>query len=197
MLWLRPSGEHLGVVAGTTRHAVRRVPQPVRCGLHPFDHRRVEVDGLEPGQRAQLDRDALGLARLVDEGAEALFGRLQGRLVGVAQVDGHRDRLSDHVDEVGERFETPDGRHLVPAHVGRDGADPGRDLRRDHQRIPAQAHRRGPGVCRAAGERQFGPRDPLHPFDDADRDAGVLQDRALFDVQFDERVRERGAGCRS
>ena len=55
------------------------------------------------------------------------------------------------------------------------------------QRVLAQMHRRRAGVRVLAGHRHLVPAHRLHAGDDADVLAFRLQDRALLDVQFEER----------
>ena len=91
------------------------------------------------------------------------------------------------VDQVGLDLDAADGATWAPPSSAVEIAHERHDLGGDEAGIVAHAHRRRAGVGRLAGGRYFGPRDALHALDDADVDALVLEDRALLDVQLDER----------
>ena len=55
------------------------------------------------------------------------------------------------------------------------------------QRVLAQPHRRGAGMRVLAGDGDLVPAHALHALDDADHPVLVLEDRALLDVQLEQR----------
>ena len=190
-------GEHLGVVAGTARQAPGRVAEALGGGLDEVDGRRVELDGFETGERASSSpMTCSASARRATSAASARSATTRSVLVGVAQIDRDRRRRRHDVDEVGAQVDAPDGGDLGAAEALRRVADERGDRCGDESRVSTQPHRRRTGMSRTSGDRQLGPGDALHAFDDSDRHPLVLEDRSLLDVQLDVGVwrRRRGHG---
>ncbi len=124
-----------------------------------------------------------------DQLGEPALALPEDRVVGVAQVDGHHRASGDDVHEVRVQRHRADGTDLRAAELEHQVAHRRGDR---HRRVPgvvAQRHRGRARVVRLPRDRELLPRDALHALDRADGEALCLEDRALLDVQLDERVR--------
>src|SRR5207244_3244852 len=83
----------------------------------------------------------------------------------------------------------------LAAHAVRETAHEHRDLAGGAGCIAPQIHWRGAGVGGATGNRDLRPGEPGDPFDGADNEMFVLEDRPLLDVQLEVRVRREKAGA--
>ena len=117
-------------------------------------------------------------------------------LVGreVADLEAHHDAARDDVR--GARFgaNAPDGGYLGARHRRRDPIHGERQLGCREEGIPPAIHRRGARMIRRPLDRDIPPANSDDALDDADVDGGLVEDRALLDVQLDEsRDGARGA----
>ena len=101
-------------------------------------------------------------------------------------------RGGDHVDRARLDLDLPDGGDRVLDRPRRllDPEDLARPL---HERVVAHAHRRRPGVARAALDDDRPARTPTMPVTIAERRAGGGEPRPLLDVQLEEGARQLAA----
>ena len=179
--------EHLGIVTGAAGHASHRMPQIAGDPLDPGDQRIVEQHRREACELAMCHRQTFGFRRFRDEVVQTPFGRLQDRLVGVAQIDGETGPIGDDVDQVGPEVDGADGRDLIATQIA--GQGPHEVDRRAGQvaGIMAQPHGCRSGVVRDACNGELDPGDTLNRFDGAQGNALLLQYGPLFDMQLHER----------
>ena len=136
------------------------------------------------------------LNQALEEVSELLIGLLQQAGIGIAQIDRQDRPFRDHVHEIGVKLDAADRPLLLAAHALRETAHEHRDLAGGAGCIAPQIHWRGAGVGGATGNRDLRPGEPGDPFDGADNEMFVLEDRPLFDVQFEVRVRrEKARAC--
>lgn len=178
-------------------HPLPRADQRVRSLLD-----RPRTVAVEPGRRGiriqgPVERDALPVLRgdLLKRSQTRRLHRGDHPVLRMSDVQrelhprGHRvrRRVRRRRDHPRRRQRAVSPRDLVR---GRD------HLRRGEDGVAPRAERRGPrvGVAPVDGERQ--PPVPLGALHDAQRAAGLQQDRALLDVQFEVGA-ERHAGRRA
>ncbi len=149
------------------------------------------------GAAAQRHPDA-GLAGRRRDGALGPGGRLgQDAVVVRADLDGE-DRLRRyHVGGVRRDQDAAD-RGMDPVRPGlRHGPQRGDEQGRRVERVPAPAHPGRPGMGLLAGEHDLDLGRPPVAGDETDPGPGLLQDRALLDMEFEVAGGERGRGVGS
>src|SRR5438309_2327517 len=181
-------GQVLGVMSGRRVETAGREPE-----------RRADFLGhrLHPGRARRRRRGRHGmhldpdLARAGDLARErpAFSGQtLQHGDVGIAHLV---DEFGATRDDVGGA-----GMHVHHAEVGHAGFAPARDdvlahaqrvVGRGQERVAAALHRRRAGVVGLTQEGHAGAPHPHDRLDDTDRDARLLEPRALLDVELDVR----------
>src|SRR5439155_52644 len=87
--------------------------------------------------------------RVADDAVHQRQRAVERLVLRVAHVDRERDLARDRVDDVRAHGEAADGRHQVPADLVRDAPHARDDLRRRHERVVTDTHRRGAGGKRA------------------------------------------------
>src|SRR5581483_1418543 len=101
----------------------------------------------------------------------------------------------DDVARIRRHFEEADRADRTRRMRPRDPVDLGHCLRRADERVAPSDHWRRAGMRVLARERAFEPANALHAGDHADLLVFALEDRALLDVQLEERGEFAGAAA--
>jgi hypothetical protein len=104
-----------------------------------------------------------------------------------ANIDGEGNLAWDDVAGGSRNHRLADGADRIRTMRLRNPLNRQHEFRQRRQRIAAQRHRRGAGVTFEPGNLAVVPDDALAAIDDADSLVFGLQQRALLDMQFDER----------
>src|SRR5262245_53628217 len=188
------TGHHLRVVAGAGRQPARGQVEVKRSRLHQRDDLRRKRNRLEACEAAGRDRNAPIAGEPSKRAGQLPLRGLELRLVGVAQIDGQYRAFRDYIHEIRIEFDAADRTPLLAADPLCQTIHQRDDLARDQRRIVPQMHRRRAGMAGAAGDGDLGPGQPGDTFDRSDSAVFVLEDRTLFDVQFEVSMWPEPAG---
>ena len=146
---------------------------------------RTHGDGLVAPARFDSDLAARRGRRLARRRLDAAHKRLDALIVGRAQVGEQLAALRDRVRRAGCDRQPADRGHGAGQRAG-DVVGVDDEASRSAERVGAQRHRHGAGVAPVARERELETRHARNRGDDAERQAGGGERRALLDVQLEE-----------
>ena len=163
--------------------------------FHALNHGRVKLHGIKARQHAPPALHAFFGCHLLGKRPQLSLCCLQHGAVGIAQINREQGFVGDHVDQIRRQRDGADRCNLVAAITTRQFACESCHARCHIAGIVAHMHGRGACVVGHTMQREFGPGNSLHTFDDPDLQALAIQHRTLFNVQFNKTVDPVVAHC--
>src|SRR5882757_1005761 len=179
-------GEVAGVVTGAGSDAAVAVAERLGGVLDGVDQFGIEHGGRFAPDRIEGDLGLASWSDLGDRAAQIAIDGLERFGAGAADIDGEGDLAGNDVTRRRGNDRLADGADCVRTMHLRNPLHRQNDFRQCRQRVATQRHRRGAGVALETGDLAVIPDDALAAIDHADGLVLGLQQRPLFDVQFDE-----------